>query len=76
MVNQIVKARHLPNQEESRVLHLDLRRKRRKVLEALYVNRNQRMGDVVWEDPTVGLCNPRSRMGTNQRPELRFSGAF
>ncbi|XP_063879949.1 bifunctional 3'-5' exonuclease/ATP-dependent helicase WRN-like isoform X2 [Scylla paramamosain] len=47
----------------AKVLHQGLDKKKRKVLEALYINMNKnlhkRSDDVVWADPAAALCTPK-----------------
>ncbi|KAK8399293.1 hypothetical protein O3P69_003424 [Scylla paramamosain] len=47
----------------AKVLHQGLGKKKRKVLEAVYINMNKnlhkRSGDVVWAGPAAALCTPK-----------------
>ena len=65
LVDHVDKAGHLPKWKEAKILQSGLDRKRRKVLEALYIstnkNINKRTGDIVWATTAALMCIPRDR---------------
>ncbi len=65
LVDHTDKAGHLPNWKGARVLRCELEKKKRKVLEAMYIatneNINKRTDDIVCVAPATAVCVPRVR---------------
>ena len=57
LVDHIEREGHLPNWERAEVLEKGLSKRRRKVIEALYIatrdNINQKVGDIKWSKATA-----------------------